>query len=429
MGEVNNRIENYLNLVCSYIKNKDVHKEVSDEIREHIYEIYDEGIESGLSENAAIDNAIKRMGDTYTLGNKLNKVHKAKPDYISFIGVIILGIIGLITMYTIQSANIVSYNMLGKSLIATCIGIVIAIGLYQFDYRKLQKYSFHIYFASIVIIILAWSTSIQVNGAPSHMSTISLIVTIGFLVSLSGLINKLDLGKFKNILLILFMGFIPFAVFILIPNLTLSIFYAIAFNCIFILSNIKLKYKKIYLLFQALVTIFTFVFYILPYSFRFYRVFPIFASADLKGISSYTYVESMKLIKAAGFLGKDISEFKSGLPEMHTDFAFPTMVYSLGWIITSIVLIVIAVFLVRNLKLVKKVKNNFGKSIVLSCTIILFLQFATAILNALGLTNVLYTMPFISYGIGNLISNFIILGLLMSVYRRKSLRNLSEGII
>ena len=176
-------------------------------------------------------------------------------------------------------------------------------------------------------------------------------------------------------------------------------------------------------------TIFTFVFYILPYSFRFYRVFPIFASADLKGISSYTYVESMKLIKAAGFLGKDISEFKSGLPEMHTDFAFPTMVYSLGWIITSIVLIVIAVFLVRNLKLVKKVKNNFGKSIVLSCTIILFLQFATAILNALGLTNVLYTMPFISYGIGNLISNFIILGLLMSVYRRKSLRNLSEGII
>ena len=426
MGEVNNRIENYLNLVCSYIKNKDVHKEVSDEIKEHIYEIYEEGIENGLSENAAIDNAIKRMGDTYTLGNNLNKIHRAKPDYISFIGVIFLGIIGLITMYTIQNADIVSYNMTGKSLIAICIGIVIAIGLYYFDYRKLQKYSFHIYFLSILITILAWSTSHLVNGRPSNMATVSLIVTVGFLVSLSGLINKLDLNKFKNIVLILFMGFVPFAILILIPSLTLSIFYAIAFNCIFILSNIKLKYKKVGLLSEGIVAIGTYILCILPYSFRIYRAFPFLSPQD---DLTYTYIESMKLIKGAGLFGNDISAFKSGLPEMHTDFAFPAMVYSLGWIITFIVLIVIAVFVVRNLMLVKKVKNNFGKSIVLSCTMILFLQFATVILSALGFTNVLYTMPFISYGVGNLISNFIILGLLMSVYRRKSLRSFNEGII
>lgn len=37
----NEIIESYLHEVCRYIKNKDVHKEIADEIREHIYQIID----------------------------------------------------------------------------------------------------------------------------------------------------------------------------------------------------------------------------------------------------------------------------------------------------------------------------------------------------------------------------------------------------
>lgn len=93
----NEIIENYLQDVCSYIKNKDMHKEIEDEIRDHIYEIVDEYISDGLSEEQSINEAIKRLGSASECGIKLDKIHKAKPDIIGSISTIIsISMVGLI---------------------------------------------------------------------------------------------------------------------------------------------------------------------------------------------------------------------------------------------------------------------------------------------------------------------------------------------
>ena len=48
------KIDKFLSSVCNYIKNKEVHKEVYEELKSHIYEIVEEYEESGLTEEEAI---------------------------------------------------------------------------------------------------------------------------------------------------------------------------------------------------------------------------------------------------------------------------------------------------------------------------------------------------------------------------------------
>ena len=89
------KIDKFLSRVCRYIKNKEVHKEVCEELKSHIYEIVEEYEESGLTEEEAINKAIERMGNPNDIGEKLNKVHKPKIDWINIGLITIMMLIGL----------------------------------------------------------------------------------------------------------------------------------------------------------------------------------------------------------------------------------------------------------------------------------------------------------------------------------------------
>lgn len=424
MEIVDKKIKDYLDLVCSYIRNKDVHNEVSEELKEHIYEIYYEGIDSGLSKEVSITKAIERMGDTYTLGHKLNKVHKAKPDYISLILIVALIGVGIASMLLMQKQGLGSKYMILNSGIALAVGLVAGIFLYYYDYRRIEKYSIHIYIITILGIILSWQSSTMINGMPDKVASLSNLIVISFLISLSGLISKKDLSKFKNVALIFFLGFLSIIIIVAIPNKQLALFYIGTLTVIFLISSAKKVYKVMLILIELVWVVMFFTFYVAsrPYILYIlqYMINPL--NAEYKDVN-YIYIESNKLLQSAGLLGKDISVSGINLPNIHTDFAFLSMVYSLGWIVATIVLIAIGLFIVRNLFLAKKIKNDFGRYIVVSIIIFMFMQFITSVLVSLGLLGVNSTMPFISYGGANLASNIIIIGLLMSVYRRKNLKS------
>ena len=103
------KIDKFLSSVCNYIKNKEVHKEVYEELKSHIYEIVEEYEESGLTEEEAINKAIERMGNPNDIGEKLNKVHKPKIDWINIGLITIMMLIGLGINLSLNS-----YQLLGE---------------------------------------------------------------------------------------------------------------------------------------------------------------------------------------------------------------------------------------------------------------------------------------------------------------------------
>lgn len=58
MSTLNNKINNYINNVCSFIKNKRVHEEIKLELQSHAQDLIDEYISYGITEEESINKAL-----------------------------------------------------------------------------------------------------------------------------------------------------------------------------------------------------------------------------------------------------------------------------------------------------------------------------------------------------------------------------------
>ncbi|MGL5352701.1 MAG: permease prefix domain 1-containing protein, partial [Clostridium sp.] len=97
-GVESKMVDNYINNVCGLIKNKRVHKNIKEELLDHIEEIIEDSIEGGKSEEEAINYALEQMGAFDVVGSSLNKVHKAAPDWILIAMTSILISFGVLTL-------------------------------------------------------------------------------------------------------------------------------------------------------------------------------------------------------------------------------------------------------------------------------------------------------------------------------------------
>lgn len=70
---IDNKIDIYINDVCSYIKNRRVHELIRLELQNHFDEIIEECLESGMSKDESVNHALLQMGSSKIVGNNLNK--------------------------------------------------------------------------------------------------------------------------------------------------------------------------------------------------------------------------------------------------------------------------------------------------------------------------------------------------------------------
>jgi hypothetical protein len=76
------KINKYLEDVTKYIYDEDKAHKVKDELLDHIYNLQEEYIERGLSEDASIDKALLNMGSAKEVGRKLNSSYINKKSKI-----------------------------------------------------------------------------------------------------------------------------------------------------------------------------------------------------------------------------------------------------------------------------------------------------------------------------------------------------------
>lgn len=419
----NKNIKDFLDNIIIHIKNKDVHKEVKMEFESHILEIVYEFIDNGLSEEKAIEEAIKRMGNPKKIGERLNKVHKPRPDYVTILLTIGLLSIGILTMYSLMKSDLVSKEMIYKNLLSALIGGIVGIGIYKFDYRNIKKYSYHMYLLMIVLLFIDKILKPNTYGIDAISNNKSLLSAMIFLISLSGMIQLLDLSKIKNIIILTILSIVPIFTLIGIPSITMALFYIFTVNIIFFMSKPTKKYKLGVITIELLgiITVFLKILTTPYLKYRFLAFMPGLFQNMFETSGSYIQTESMKLLDNATLFGQHINGINMNIIFLKNDLIFTAIAYSLGWIMAIVSLVVIIAFLVRNFVLVSKVKDNFGKLVTASIVSMLSLQFIATILYSLGLSPLTFGMPFISSGGTNMFTNCIMIGILSSVYRRKSL--------
>ncbi|MEK9150748.1 MAG: FtsW/RodA/SpoVE family cell cycle protein [Patescibacteria group bacterium] len=154
------------------------------------------------------------------------------------------------------------------------------------------------------------------------------------------------------------------------------------------------------------------------------RIFGVFfPEMDPLGIN-YNVIQSKIAIGSAGFFGKGFgqgSQVQLGfLPEAQTDFIFAAFTEEWGMIAGIFLLAAFAVMVFRIIKIGLAADNNFSRFVCLGTVVLLIVQFVLNIGSNLGLTPVIgVTFPFLSYGGSSLLTNFILIGIIQSVFIRR----------
>ncbi|NLT94945.1 MAG: FtsW/RodA/SpoVE family cell cycle protein [Clostridia bacterium] len=420
----NKKIQDYLSQVCAQVKFRDVHQCLKLELETHIQEMVEEYLTQGFSEKEAVDKALAQMGDAEIIGKQLNKVHKPKPDWVVLAISFLFINIGLIASYFIQKQGLLTYQIFEKTVFFSILAFITIIGLYLFDYRKLEKYSIHIYLGTLLVLIFTVFGGIQINGSrswlpigPFNVNFVQ-ISPIFFILALAGIFNSWNWNRPLKLIQGMALLTVPLLVILSAPSISAGVIFSIAFIVLMIVSGAKLK--EIFLISGPLMAIL-----ILPIFTQPHRVSRIVGFLDPKADpqgSGYLNIMLSKIISNSGLFGQGLTFERQVIPDPHTDFIFTFLTYTFGWIASILLISFVGMFLLRIASIARQVKNNYAKLLISGFTSVLTVQFLWNILMNLGLAPISGVgLPFISYGGSQLIINGIIVGIISGIYRRKNI--------
>lgn len=433
---MNKFVSKFLHDVCTEVKYKKIHTELSKELQCHIDELMFEYIEKGMNEEEAAKEAVNQMGNPFQIGKKLNNTHKPKTEWSIVALIITMVLIGAVTFISITSTNAIASSPTSY-ITYVILGIVVCLTCYLFDYTKIEKYSFHIFIGTITFLFFSPLFSIRVNGTPflrigPFIIMPTTIVIPFLLISFAGLLNKWCTYSIKDMIKLISLALISILIFVNIPStvnaMMISCGYIVMLTIAITNKDFKGNRKKTLLsLYASGITIFLYFIAVEPYRMR--RLFSfINPESDPTG-DGYQNFMLHKMLSYAKLLGNNKSLFidingtkHMALPALNSEFIFTYIVCAFGWIIGAFVIIIFALTIIRIFFAIKKIHSPFGKYMASSIITVFSLQSIANILMNLGFFPIVgISLPFISYGGSSFMINMILLGLLLSVYRRKDL--------
>ncbi|KXZ39411.1 cell elongation-specific peptidoglycan biosynthesis regulator RodA [Alkalithermobacter thermoalcaliphilus JW-YL-7 = DSM 7308] len=311
-------------------------------------------------------------------------------------------------------------------------GVGVILIVLMIDYNVLAKHYMLIYIISNILAAatLVFGTGKEQWGAnrwiriggfgfqPSDFVKIGIIIALAKLVAdnKDSINNPYVLGK-----IIAFVG-LPTLLILRQPDLGTSMaFVTFTFGILFI-AGIKPKY-----IFTAIVTgIISLPFMWLSLkSYQKDRIL-VFLNPEIDPTGKGYHILQSKLAIGSGkFFGRGLFKGvhnKAGfLPEKHTDFIFSMIVEELGFLGSSILILLYGLFLYKCINIARKTKDDFGSFLVIGITCMLAFHIFANIGMTMGLMPVTgKPLPFVSYGGTFMLSNMIALGLVLNVNMRSN---------
>ena len=151
----------------------------------------------------------------------------------------------------------------------------------------------------------------------------------------------------------------------------------------------------------------------------------VFLNPELEPLGAgYNAIQS-KIAVGSGMLfglglGKGTQTQWGYLPVKSSDFIFSVLSEEFGFVISISIVIVYVVFLFRNIKLVESSKDRLGSLIAIGIFGMFFFHFLENIGMTIGLMPITgIPLPYVSYGGSSMLTNFVALGLLLSISSRR----------
>jgi len=408
--------ERFLKEVTNHIKSKEAKDLVATELDFHLKQTKNMWIEKGLSEEVAEDKAVEQMGSPIKLGQELNKLHKPKVDWF-LIGLLVAAMgLGFLPVIAFGYTNDVIMN----KVIFVILGVVTAFGMMLIDYRKLERMGGLFYTIGVLILLMLYCfPNASLTGEPlikiGPIEIDCLIAVPFFFLAWASFFNNSRLKVMHLVVLYLFSLYL----FLIVSTLS-SIF--VYMTMVFVM----LWWSKLGKKTALIITIVPICLFIIRASvswssgYHLDRILGYLNPESDAGGAGFMYIRLKEVMSSAGWFGT--SGDTKFIPAADTDFVFASLTYYYGYWLALVLIFVLSLFVARLIVISYKINDRYGKLLLAGGVTLFVFQFIYNVGMILGLLpHAAISLPFISYGLTPTVFHALIMGIVLSVYRRKDI--------
>lgn len=345
---------------------------------------------------------------------------------------IVLLLIGMVALYSATQDD--GKFELRKQITWAIISIPVMIVVMVIDYNTVAKFS-PIFYGIFILALVAVLFTEAVNGAtswfkinewisiqPSEFMKVIFVLFLAFIMQKLQNGDKKEINKFWKLLITVLIFAVPAALIILQPDYGTLMAFTVAYVFMMFVAGIDKKLVVLTLI-VIVVSVPLAYMYVLPEHAK--TRIDVFLNPELdpRG-SGYNIIQSKLAIGSGELLGMGLLKGnQTQLGYLHpktTDFIFSVIGEEMGFIIAALVIILYVVLITKAVYVSKTAKDDLGTYIAIGIAGIFTFHMLENIGMTMGLLPITgVPLPFVSYGGSSLITNFVCIGLLLSISGRR----------
>ncbi len=365
------------------------------------------------------------LGSAFAKGSVLRRL-----DWILLLTVLALSLVGTLLVWSAtRGADPRTYFV--KQMLAIVVGLILVLATSALDYRKLRSWAPALYVLSLLGLIAALTPlGTPVNGSkswitlpagyqiePSEFAKLAII-----LMSAKFLSNARRSGvrpRLRAVALTVGFAAVPLVLIIKEPDLGVTVLILVVLAGMIALSGIRLYWLAAFAAAGALLVLAVLKLHLLK-AYQLSRL-TAFAhpEANPQG-SGYSAAQAKIAIGSGGMFGQGLFHGRmiagNFVPEQHTDFIFAVAGEELGFVGAAVIIGLLAVLLLRALRIAARAEDQFGMLIASGIAIWFAVQAFINIGMTVGIMPVTgLPLPFVSYGGSAMFADMLAVGCLQSV--------------
>lgn len=435
------RMEEYLQTVTEQIRCKKARDLVSDELRDHILDQAEAYAADGMFEEEAMEKAVREMGDPVETGVSLDRVHRPQMSWsmLALVGIISILSILCHSAFAAYSGELAAagYGYLKNHIMYTVYGYMLMILVYRMDYSILARYAKPAGAGFLIIMLLGVAHGLVIHGVRLYIEAgpfrLSIPMLMDLFVPLYGGILYQHRGEgYGGFWKLALWAAIPVWVAFKLPSLnravTLAAVFAILFSIAVWQNWYQVNRKRVLVALWAAMLVLPVIFFCFLYvsgSMASYQTARIHAFLSGESNSfSYQATAAAEALNSSLLFGRNEAAISKmgNIPGFNSEFVFVSLISAYG-ILAGILTAVLIVFLVVKIfRISFRQRNQLGMILGCSCGTVFLLQTLICLAVNLGMMPVISaTLPFFSSGGSGIVESYMLLGLVLSVYRYKNI--------
>lgn len=402
------KISAYVTEVCKQIRFRRAHPLISKELEQHMLDARDAYVEKGFDTDTATKKSIIDAGDAAIVGANFDRLHRPKAQWAMFLWVFLLVCLGI-------GIQIALYGQIHTSVWGIVIGIPLMLLMYFLDFSLLGKYPYAGYWLVFACIVLLGGgyRNVGARDAMAVMSYMYLLFPLllaGILFTqkgrgYKGIVNALCYFVIFGMTLIGGGGAIHYAMIVFVLFCAVIVWGHFGVNRLLGFASFLLVFLGLFFAYFAILAVTSGQIF----SHQFYRLEAAFFPAR----DPYGFGWFPLLIREIVFGQSQNLEILTYGPE----FLLTGVIARFGFIPFVLVCLVLLAFLGYGFYRCFRQKAILAFLVSFTVMLTFATQIAFFVLANLGIVITVFSLPFITGNTELMIINFMLMGVLLSVFR------------